>query len=131
MDKDISMYLNHLSQKDVHEYLEAVGRQYDRLNDENKSLRERIASFNEADEIKKHADAVKDIRKRSLLVMTEKEAESEIRFRDEHAHFRGTKMSLFHSTFQYEITGTGIGTILKIRCPQCGQEQDITDYDAW
>lgn len=80
---------------------------------------------------KKHADAVKDIRKRSLLVMTEKEAESEIRFRDEHAHFRGTKMSLFHSTFQYEITGTGIGTILKIRCPQCGQEQDITDYDAW
>lgn len=53
MDKDISMYLNHLSQKDVHEYLEAVGRQYDRLNDENKSLRERIASFNEADEIKK------------------------------------------------------------------------------
>lgn len=131
MDRDISMYLNHLSQKDVHEYLEAVGRQYDRLNDENKSLRERIASFNEADEIKKHSDAVRDIRKRSLLVMTEKEAEAEIRFRDEHAHFRGTKMSLFHSIFQYEITGTGIGTILKIRCPRCGQEQDITDYDAW
>lgn len=131
MDRDISMYLNHLSQKDVHEYLEAVGRQYDRLNDENKSLMERIASFNEADEIKKHADAVKDIRKRSLLVMTEKEVQSEIRFRDEHTHFRGTKMSLFHSTFQYEITGTGVGTILKIRCPQCGQEQDITDYDAW
>lgn len=90
-----------------------------------------IASFNEANEIKKHADAVEDIRKRSLLVMTEKEVESETRFRDEHTHFRGTKMSLFHSTFQYEITGTGIGTILKIRCPQCGQEQDITDYDAW
>ena len=131
MDRDISMYMHHLDKKGVHEYLAAVGRQYDRLDDENRSLRERIASFNESDAIKEQKEIADNIRKHSLIILTEKEVESEIRFRDAHNHHRGLKVGLFSSTFQYEITGTGVGTILKIRCPVCGEERDITDYDAW
>lgn len=28
-------------------------------------------------------------------------------------------------------TGTGIGTILKVKCPICGEEEDITDTEVW
>lgn len=28
-------------------------------------------------------------------------------------------------------TGTGIGTLLKVKCPICGEEEDITDLDTW
>lgn len=28
-------------------------------------------------------------------------------------------------------TGTGIGTILHVKCPICGEEEDITDMEAW
>lgn len=35
------------------------------------------------------------------------------------------------SNFIYDLTGTGIGTVIKIKCPVCGEEQDITDYDCW
>lgn len=28
-------------------------------------------------------------------------------------------------------TGTGVGTILHVKCPLCGVEEDITDVEAW
>jgi hypothetical protein len=27
--------------------------------------------------------------------------------------------------------GSGIGTIISVKCPICGEEQDITDYTNW
>lgn len=33
--------------------------------------------------------------------------------------------------YLYELTGTGIGTAITIKCPVCGEEKDITDYDCW
>lgn len=35
------------------------------------------------------------------------------------------------SRFIYDLQGTGIGTIVKIKCPICGKEEDITDLDSW
>lgn len=125
------MYIKHLDQKDVHGALESIGAQYDRLISENKSLREQLARFNESDAIMKQKRITEGIWRRSLLVMTDKEAEAEIAFREAHNHFNGTKIGMTSSTFQYEISGTGIGTVLKIKCPFCGEERDITDYEAW
>lgn len=131
MDRDISMYIKRLDQRGVHDALKNVGYEFDRLIEENKSLRERIAKFNEAEVIAEQKAIAEDIRKRSLLVMTEKESDAEIAFRNAHNHYRGLKIGMYGSTFQYEISGAGIGTVLKIRCPVCGEERDITDYDAW
>ena len=35
------------------------------------------------------------------------------------------------NTYIYELTGTGLGTCIKITCPICGQSEDITDIDSW
>lgn len=35
------------------------------------------------------------------------------------------------SHFIYDITETGIGTIVKVKCPACGVEEDITDVNNW
>ncbi len=35
------------------------------------------------------------------------------------------------NTWRYEITGTGIGSIIKIQCPECQEWLDVTDLDNW
>ena len=35
------------------------------------------------------------------------------------------------NTWRYEISGTGLGHILKIQCPECGEWLDVTDIDNW
>lgn len=35
------------------------------------------------------------------------------------------------SRFIYDLQGTGIGTVVKIKCPICGAEEDITDIESW
>ena len=33
--------------------------------------------------------------------------------------------------FSYTFTPTGIGTGVSIKCSQCGEELDLTDYKSW
>jgi hypothetical protein len=33
--------------------------------------------------------------------------------------------------FDYIFQPTGIGVIVKIRCPECKKEKDITNYKKW
>ena len=35
------------------------------------------------------------------------------------------------TTFTYSFTTTGIGTTIFIKCNNCGEEENITDYDCW
>jgi len=35
------------------------------------------------------------------------------------------------NTYIYEITGTGLGPIIKITCPICNKSLDVTDTDSW
>ena len=35
------------------------------------------------------------------------------------------------SRFIYDLQGTGIGTVVKIKCPICGAEEDMTDIESW
>lgn len=29
------------------------------------------------------------------------------------------------------LSGTGLGEAIRVKCPICGEEKDITDCDAW
>ena len=62
---------------------------------------------------------------------SEKEAQAYDEFSEEHMHDRAT--SKFNGgRVPYLIpTGTGIGTLLKVVCPICGESKDITDVEAW
>ena len=69
---------------------------------------------------------VRKLRRHSLLVLSKKEYTDAAAFREAH------NMSCRNrSTFQYELTHAGIGTIISIRCPVCGKTEDITDTSIW
>ena len=87
--------------RDFKGLLKAAQDEYDSLVELNESLRKKVAEWN-----------------------NEKKAERA--FRD--SHYKSCKNG---SKYLYELTGTGIGTAITIKCPVCGEEKNITDYDCW
>lgn len=71
-------------------------------------------------------ETVDDIRKHSLLIMSDREMQKDKAFRQYHYI---TCRNGNH--FQYDLTGVGVGTIIEITCPKCGIKEDITDIDSW
>ena len=63
---------------------------------------------------------------KSLCNLTDKEDERINKFRNKHYKKCGNG-----NKYLYELTGTGIGTIIKITCPICGKQKDVTDSDSW
>jgi len=59
------------------------------------------------------------------------EKDAYLNFQERHMHDRLTSRA--HGGMRpYLIpTHTGIGTVLKVVCPICGQEEDITDMEVW
>lgn len=39
--------------------------------------------------------------------------------------------SKFHKGFSISFVGTGIGNSYKVKCNNCGEEEDITDLESW
>ena len=64
-------------------------------------------------------------RENSLQVLSDKEI----------SQFREFKYNYYKSCKTNDVlvflSPTGIGTVIKIKCPKCGEEVDITDCDNW
>lgn len=71
---------------------------------------------------------IKDLWDRSLLVMTKKEAEAKRAFTKKHYEMHKPMET---SKYIYTLTGTGVGTVITIKCPICNAEEDITDDESW
>ena len=64
-------------------------------------------------------------RNNSLQVLSDKEM---LRFKEfKHSHYK----SCGTSDVLVLLSPTGIGTVIKLKCPKCGEEVDITDIDCW
>lgn len=64
-------------------------------------------------------------RKNSLEVLSDKEM---LQFKEfKHSHYK----SCGTSDVWVLLSPTGIGTAIKLKCPKCGEELDITDCDHW
>ena len=64
-------------------------------------------------------------RKNSLEVLSDKEM---LQFKEfKHSHYK----SCGTSDVWILLSPTGIGTAIKLKCPKCGEELDITDCDHW
>ena len=109
--------------KDVYEVLEEKASYY----------QQQLSEYNKDVEIQKYKDKIDELYSRSLLLMSDKEAEAEYNFRQRHYEQCALPLNSKSagSTYIYELTGTGLGTIIKITCPICGQSEDITDIDSW
>ena len=64
-------------------------------------------------------------RKNSLQVLSDKEMLEFKEFKHSHYESCGT------SDVWVLLSPTGIGTAIKLKCPKCGEEVDITDIDHW
>ena len=104
----------------------------DDLERENAELTERLRTFSETEEIRKRDEKIDDLYHRSLLLMSEKELHSERAFRTRHYELHnGGKSKTGSNTYIYTISGTGLGPTIQIKCPICGEEEDITDFESW
>ena len=64
-------------------------------------------------------------RNNSLEVLSNKEMSQFKEFKD--SHYKSCKTN----DVWVFLSHTGIGTVIKLKCPKCGEEVDITDIDCW
>ena len=64
-------------------------------------------------------------RNNSLQLLSDKEM---LQFKEfKHSHYKSCGIS----DVWVLLSPTGIGTAIKLKCPKCGEELDITDCDHW
>lgn len=92
-----------------------------------KQLREKVNTFNKQETIQKCYNQLESTYAHSLSQLTDKELHSMKTFIDKHYH------SECHNGnhYIYDITGTGLGACITIKCPKCGESEDITDEDKF
>ena len=95
-------------EKNIQQSLNSIKQAVNYLVRDNKALRATLSSYDKEAGIKAKEDEIQSIRQRAITVL------SPLKY--EHI---------------YDLQGTGIGTITKIKCPVCGAEEDITDVDCW
>ena len=64
-------------------------------------------------------------RENSLQVLSDKEISQFREFK--HSHYKSCGIN----DVLVFLSPTGIGTVIKIKCPECGEEVDITDINHW
>lgn len=105
--------------RDFKGLLKDVQDEYDFLVELNKSLQKKVAEWNKDEEIQRAVEMTEYCRTHSLCQMSDNEKKAERAFRD--SHYKSCKNG---SKYLYELTGTGIGTAITIKCPVCGEEKD-------
>lgn len=85
-----------------------------------------LLKYDKDAEIAKRDKKIKYLQEHSLLEITDNEKQRIKEFRNKHH-----KKCNNGNTYDYRISGTGLGTILIISCPYCGNEEDVTDVSGW
>ena len=107
--------------RDFKGLLKDVQDEYDFLAELNKSLQKKVAEWNKDEEIQRAVEMTEYCRTHSLCQMSDNEKKAERAFRD--SHYKSCKNG---SKYLYELTGTGIGTAITIKCPYC--ESGTNDF---
>ena len=118
--------------KDIDTICKNLRDTYEELEGQVEYYKKKLEEYNKDSEIQKYKAEIQELRARSLLLMSNKEAEAERDFRNRHCQCAlRLKSKTVGNTYIYELSGTGLGTCIKITCPICGQSEDITDIDSW
>lgn len=120
------MSTNYPIRRDISKLLEEVQEEYSRQVSAAEYFREKYTGFCKDEEIQKLKGNVDELRRYSLHTLSETEYEENSSFRAE--HYVKCKNG---NRFQYELIGAGIGTIVYVRCPVCGEQKNITDLNSW
>ena len=117
--KDVKKMLQELSNK-----IELMQEDHDDLVESYRKLKDE--KFKD-EEIKRLKEELDFYQRNTLVTLSDKQRENARRFQKEHYENCETGMI----SFKYTIIPTGIGNVVEIRCPKCGEILDLTDYDLW
>ena len=117
--KDVKKMLQELSDK-----IELMQEDHDDLVESYRKLKDEKFKDEEIKRLKKELDFYQ---RNTLVTLSDKQRENARRFQKEHYENCDTGMM----SFKYTIIPTGIGNVVEIRCPKCGEILDLTDYDLW
>ena len=117
--KDVKKMLQELSDK-----IELMQEDHNDLVESYRKLKDEKFKDEEIKRLKKELDFYQ---RNTLVTLSDKQRENARRFQKEHYENCETGMM----SFKYTIIPTGIGNVVEIRCPKCGEILDLTDYDLW
>ena len=117
--KDVKKMLQELSDK-----IELMQEDHDDLVESYRKLKDEKFKDEEIKRLKKELDFYQ---RNTLVTLSDKQRENARCFQKEHYENCETGMM----SFKYTIIPTGIGNVVEIRCPKCGEILDLTDYDLW
>ena len=117
--------------KDVKEMLQELSDKIELMQEDHDDLAESYRKLKDEkfkdEEIKRLKEELDFYQRNTLVTLSDKQRENARRFQKEHYENCETgKVS-----FKYTIIPTGIGNVVEIRCPKCGEILDLTDYDLW
>ena len=135
MDKDKKELMSkraeemRLRGKKIEDTLDLLKKQIDLLQKDKESYRKDYLNARQEvykDEVVERLNKeLERYRKNSLEVLSDKEM---LQFKEfKHSHYK----SCGTSDTWVLLSPTGIGTAIKLKCPKCGGELDITDCDHW
>ena len=117
--------------KDVKEILQELSDKIELMQEDHDDLVESYRKLKDEkfkdEEIKRLKEELDFYQRNTLVTLSDKQRENARRFQKEHYENCETGMT----SFKYTIIPTGIGNVVEIRCPKCGEILDLTDYDLW
>ena len=117
--------------KDVKEILQELSDKIELMQEDHDDLVESYRKLKDEkfkdEEIKRLKEELDFYQRNTLVTLSDKQRENARRFQKEHYENCETGMM----SFKYTIIPTGIGNVVEIRCPKCGEILDLTDYDLW
>ena len=111
----------------IHYYKE----QYQRIAEENKKLKDNAYEF-VYEQLRNEMDSLREQLRLSYgSFSSQKEKDRYLQFEKRHMHMRAESKAEGGRAPYLIPTATGIGIILKVVCPICGESEDITDTEVW
>lgn len=126
MNTNIKHFFQRLTRSDFEKAWQKVYDEYDAVCKERDRFRKLVNEWNKDKEIQKAWQQAELFRKCSLHELSEEEFHRICEFRK--THHESCKNS---GTYIFELDGTGFGEAIKIKCPCCNVEEDVTDYSTW
>lgn len=97
----------------------------DLLKKDKEAYAKELREYDKDEEIVRFKKEIERLWNNSIYVCIGKEKEMYNEFKTKHYKSCGTSNTII------ELTPTGIGTVIRVKCPICGEEVDITDIDCW
>ena len=106
--------------------LQDIKNEYARSLTRNSELCDLIDSLESGEKFKELERELDYYKTRSIYILYGKEKERYDDFINEHCGCDCKSKQI-----NIELTGTGLGDCITLRCPVCGSSEDITDTDEW